>query len=102
MICCALLVGCQATDSPSETEIEADFIGIIENINGDQALVAIEEGSILTSGNQVMVDLSVAEKENFRTGDRIKVGYDGLVREYMPHGVNTLEVEKLDGERYAK
>lgn len=75
---------------------EATFIGTIEEINGDTALVAIEEGAILNSGSIVDIDLSVASDTTFEIGDKVRVGYDGIIRETYPLGINTIFVELLN------
>lgn len=84
------------TDERDNNETVVTFIGVIEEINGDMALVAIEEGEILKSGSLVDVDLSVSEDKEFKVGDRIKVAYDGDVMERHPLGINTSSVELLE------
>lgn len=90
IIVSVMLMGCHMMDT------EATFTGTIEEINGEQALVSIDEGDILLSGSEVMVDLSVADEKVFHAGDQIRVGYDGLVRESLPLGINTMFVEKVN------
>ena len=41
-------------------------------------------------------DLSVNEAETFRVGDKIKVGFDGTIKESNPAQINTLSVELVD------
>lgn len=72
---------------------EITFIGTIDELNGDQALVSIEEGEILRSGSKVDVNLSVASETSFKIGDKVKVGFDGDIRETFPLGINTTFVE---------
>lgn len=84
-----MMIGCSADDTPS-------FIGVIEEINGEQALVHIEEGEILASGNLVMVDLSKASGTSFAKGDRIEVQYGGEVRESYPLGIDTISVKLVE------
>lgn len=79
----------------SSDGVKATFVGTIEEIKGDSALVTVEEGDILRSGRSVYVDLSVNSKETFKVGDKIKVGYDGMVQESLPLGINTLSVRKI-------
>jgi len=100
LIITGFLFGCNASDGGDDVQgdnavSEATFTGVIEEINGDQALVAIEEGEILRSGDKVMVDLSAADDPTLQAGDRIRVGYDGEVRESYPLGINTVFVERV-------
>lgn len=74
---------------------ESSFIGTIKEINAGQSLVGIEEGEILASGDEVMVDLTVTDGETFDVGDRIQVGYEGPVQGKMPLGIHTVFVEKV-------
>ena len=95
-----MLVACGTTSDKKGAAKDGDssptFIGTIEEITDASALVSIEEGNILNSGTKVMVDLSVAEGLTFNEGDRIKVTYDGIVRESHPLGINTVKVELLE------
>lgn len=84
-----LLIGCNSKDDV------VSFTGTIKEINNQQAIVFIEEGEILHSGNQVSVDLSVS-KQTFQVGDHIRVTYDGEVRESFPLGINTVSVEVIN------
>lgn len=88
--------GNENEDTSIGTVAEATFIGTIEEINGDNALVSIEEGEILNSGNKVDVNLSVASDTTFEIGDKVRVGYDGHIREIFPLGINTTFVELID------
>lgn len=72
---------------------ESTFTGIIEEINGDNAIVSIEKGDILNSGSKASVNLSVASDTTFEVGDKVKVGFNGDVREIFPLGINTTFVE---------
>ena len=84
-------MGCTPID-----ETEASFIGTIDEINDGLALVTIEEGDILASGNLVSVPLPSEEDETFDVGDTIRVGYEGGVRESHPLQINTTFVEKTE------
>jgi hypothetical protein len=86
----SLLFGCNSEG------VQATFIGTIEEINGNSALVDVEEGDILNSGRSVYVDLSVNSEATFEVGDKIKVGYDGMVRESSPLGIDTLSVQLVE------
>ena len=97
------LVACNADNHTSheDSSISTDpttviFDGTIEEINGDSALVATDDGEILRSGDKVTVDLSSAPDEIFEIGDNIRVEYDGTIRESYPLQVNTLSIQKLD------
>lgn len=85
-----VLLGCQSSDP------EFSFTGVIEELHGDGAIVLIEEGEILASGDRVSVNLAVAEELTFEVGDRIKVGYSGPVQEKYPLGIQTESVEKIE------
>lgn len=74
---------------------EETFIGTIEEINGDNALVAVEKGAILSSGSKVDVNLSMARETTFEIGDKVRVGYDE-VRKRFPLGINTIFVELVE------
>ena len=71
------------------------FVGTIETIENDNALVKIEEGEILKSGDKASVDLSVARDTTFQVGDKIKVGY-GYVGERYPLYIETKSVKLID------
>ena len=97
------LVACNADNytSHEDSSISTDpttvtFDGTIEEINGDSVLVAIDTGEILRSGDKVTVDLSSAPDEIFEIGDKIRVEYDGTIRESYPLQVDTLSIQKLD------
>lgn len=87
------LVGCNLSE---ENQADASFTGTIAEINDDSALIDIEEGEIRNSGNQVIVDLSIVEDEEFAVGDKVRVGYNGGVMESYPLQITTAFVEKVD------
>jgi len=72
-----------------------EFIGIIELIENDHAMVKIEEGDILKSGDKASVDLSVAQNTTFQVGDKIKVRY-GNVGERYPLYIETKSVKLIN------
>lgn len=72
------------------------FTGTIEEIYGDIANVYIVEGSDISTGGRVTVDLSVNSEVTFEVGDRIGVTYDGWVGESSPLSIKTLSVELLE------
>lgn len=69
-----------------------NFGGTIEDIDGDTAIVKIEEGEILKSGDKAVVDLSVVRNHDFQIGDKVKVEY-GYVRESSPLKIDTIYVK---------
>lgn len=84
------IMSCISSDN---IQADATFTGTIAEITEETALVDIEEGVILNSGTQVIVDLSVAE-EDFEVGDHVQVGYTGEAMESDPLQITTLFVEK--------
>ena len=75
----------------------ATFIGIIEEIYGQkEGLINVEEGGILQSSSKVWVDLSVNPSETYQVGDKVKVGYDGEIKESYPAQIKTLSVERVE------
>lgn len=66
-----------------------------EEINGQSALIAIDNGQILSSGDKVIVDLLDTSEDSFECGDLVRVGYDGSVRESYPLQIDTLTLEKI-------
>lgn len=78
--------------------IESVFTGTIEEIYSEtSALIVVDSGNILRSSDKVTVDLTKASEEvTFEVGDKIKVRYDGEVRESYPAQINTISVEKIE------
>lgn len=66
----------------------------LNNLN--MALVEIEEGAILSSGDQVHIPLSIDDVDNFEVGDQVRIGYDGSVMESYPLQINMTFIEKVD------
>ncbi|ALX47669.1 DUF3221 domain-containing protein [Lentibacillus amyloliquefaciens] len=94
-----LLSACSSSngDKTEGNETKETFTGTIEKITDQNvAIVTIEEGKILKSGREVSVNLSVANDTTFQIGDKIRVGYDGKVRESYPLGINTTFVELIN------
>jgi hypothetical protein len=94
-------IGCsnstdRGTEETNEIKTESSsFIGTIKEINGNTALVS----AIVLEGNpegDVFVDLSVNSDEKFQIGDKVKVGFDGTIKESNPAQINTLSVELVD------
>jgi hypothetical protein len=93
MIGC-LLAACQTNESmDKKDEVPVSFEGTIEEILENRAIVQVEKGKLT---GRVFVDLSVNETETFRVGDRIKVDYDGQVRESDPAQITTLSVKGIE------
>lgn len=44
----------------------------------------------------INIDLAVNPNEAFQIGDKVRVGYDGMIRETAPLGVTTLTVKKVE------
>ena len=83
-----------ACSSKTDNKGEAIFLGEIESIDRQMAIVKIEEGeSILRSGDRVSVDLLVASDIEFAISDKIKVKHSGEVMEKYSLGINTISVE---------
>jgi len=78
--------------------IEKDsFIGVIEQIENDNAFITIKEGEIMRSGNEVVIDLSVAKEEAFLVGDWVDVEYDvHTVQESHPLGIDPIAVQRVE------
>lgn len=93
-----IIAGCSNSPNKSiedyvpKTEI-FNFTGTIKEITRNTALVnaKIEDGVV-----DVLVDLSVNNQETFAVGDKIKVGYDGIIKESNPAQINTLSVELIE------
>lgn len=85
-----LLAACSST-----TEDGHSFTGTIEEISDQSAIVWIEEGDILASGDRATVNLAAATEETtFEVGDTIIVTYSGPVGESYPLTITTESVEK--------
>lgn len=61
------------------------FTGTIKELYGSTAMVAIDDGQdIRRSGDQVLIRLNEEQQAVAKTGDRVRVAYDGLVQETAP------------------
>lgn len=75
-----------------------NFTGTIKEINEQSANISVDEGEdIINSGDLVTVTLSINEDVEFKVGDRVRVRYDGDVRETYPLGINTIFIEIIEG-----
>ncbi|HZH58409.1 MAG TPA: DUF3221 domain-containing protein [Metabacillus sp.] len=94
------IVGCSNSTDRSEEKNEiktesSSFIGPIKEINGNSALVSAKVFEGNPEGD-LFVDLSVNNDETFQVGDKVKVGFDGTIKESNPAQINTLSVELVD------
>ncbi len=84
-----------STDAPtiSAEGSVAVFRGIIEEISDDTAIVIPNDSEehILSSGDKVTVNLSVADNK-FVVGDEVVVYYTGEIMESYPLQINTVDV----------
>ncbi len=84
-------------------EITGSFIGVIEEIDGNNAIVIPNEGEeIRASGDKVSIVL--ADNHEFVIGNEVSVFYDGDIMESYPLQVNTILVEKYqeNNENYSE
>ena len=78
-----------------EIDVKATFVGTIQEITGDSAIIdaAHEDGKTI---GQISIDLAVNPNETFQIGDKVRIGYDGTIMESAPLQVITLTVEKVE------
>lgn len=92
-----LLIACNNTDNkPITSDVTSTFTETITEIYDQTALVHIVEGEITKSGSRVHMDLSKNSETTFHVGDKVKVGYDGEVRESDPLQINVVFIEKVE------
>ncbi|MEC2072469.1 hypothetical protein [Alkalihalophilus marmarensis] len=92
-----LLTVCLLAACSNEDQMQnAAFTGTIESIHNDSAIIAIEEGEILSSGDKVGVNLAVNEEDMFAVGDQVVVEYDGAVMESYPLQVHTISIKLIN------
>lgn len=71
------------------------FTGIIKELYGSMALVAIDDGQDI-SGNQAFIRLNEEQQDMAKVEDRVRVTYDGLIQETDPLQIpNQIKVEFL-------
>ena len=63
------------------------FRATIEEIHGNQAIVVDEKGGL------IKVYLSVNRFVTFQVGDKVLVGYNGVMQESSPAQIRTLSVD---------
>ena len=95
------IVGCSNSIDRSEeknNEVKTEtssFTGTIKTINGNSAIVSAKVFEGNPEGD-VFVDLSVNNDETFQVRDKVKVGFDGIIKESNPARINTMSVELVD------
>lgn len=95
------IIGCSnSIASSEENEIKTEsssFTGTIKEINDNRALVSakVYEGN---PESDVFIDLSVNNAETFQVGDKVKVEFEGIIKESNPAQINTLSVVLVDWE----
>jgi|SRR5699024_10857190 len=95
------IVGCSNSIDTSQEENDeiktknSSFTGTIKEIIGNRALVSAKIFEDNPEGD-VFVDLSVNNTQTFKVGDKVKVGFDGTIKESNPAQINTLSVELVD------
>jgi len=80
----------------SNSKIKATFIGVIEEINGRRAVVYVNKTENSPISGIIYVNLAKNPDETFRVGDKIKVGYDGTIRDSAPIEVATITVKLVE------
>lgn len=78
--------------SDISTENYDFFSGVIEEINGDKALVYITNGEILLSGRKVYIDI---KNTDFTSGNFVHVLYSGQIKESSPLQIDQISVYKI-------
>lgn len=96
-----LMTGCNSVAEPSDGKTAVtiyEFTGIIEEIFEDQAIVLTSFGGNDSVG-RVVVDLSVNPDDLFIVGEKIKVEFDGIVKESNPGQIHTIAVEHVEKDQ---
>ncbi|WP_397538158.1 hypothetical protein [Rummeliibacillus pycnus] len=89
LLCCFLIF------KYTESEVKATFTGVIEEINGQTAIVYVteEDDKDNVVSGIIYVNLAKNPDVTFQVGDKVKVGYDGTIRDTAPIGITTLTIE---------
>lgn len=74
---------------------KSSFVGVIEELNGQIAIVRAEEGDAMNSG-EVAVNLAANKGGKLEIGDRVEVVFDGDIMESYPLQIKTLSVKRLE------
>ncbi|ASV67037.1 hypothetical protein MKX67_03515 [Cytobacillus sp. FSL W7-1323] len=93
IVVASLLFACGSENL--EKDVKATFVGTIQEFTGDSAIIDAAEVDGKTLG-QISINLAVNPNETFQIGDRVRVGYDGMIMESAPAQINTLTVEKVE------
>ncbi|MFE6169399.1 hypothetical protein ABE042_04380 [Viridibacillus arvi] len=80
----------------SESEVKATFTGVIEEINEQGAVVYVTDDEDNAVSGIIAVNLAKNPDQTFQVGDKVKVGYDGTMRDTAPIGITTLTVELVE------
>lgn len=87
-----LLTGCSRPMNMNTVLDEANFTGIVEEVNNQSVLVRVNENEEeIKSSDLIKVSLDVEIKDsmkNFSIGDEVCVYYDGNIAESYPAQVN--------------
>ena len=76
---------------------KAAYTGTILETDGISALILIDEGCpIRRSGDRVYASIKKYPPKTFSVGDRVEVGYDGVVFESYPLQAGADYVKKID------
>lgn len=80
-----------ATEGPNTSEA-VHFKGVIDSIDGNEAIVTPDEGEdIRSSGDAVVVYIADYSK-SLKVGDSVTIYYDGTVMESYPLQINVLGI----------
>jgi len=91
LLCCSLIFIYN-----SNSKVKATFIGVIEEINGRGAVVYVNKTEESPVSGIIYINLTKNPDETFKVGDKVKVGYDGTIRDAAPIEVTTLTVELVE------
>ncbi|MGF9976821.1 hypothetical protein ABE042_10340 [Viridibacillus arvi] len=80
----------------SESKVKATFTGVIEEINEQGAVVYVTDDEDNAISGIIAVNLAKNPDQTFQVGDKVKVGYDGTMRDTAPIGITTLTVELVE------
>ena len=97
VVMCLGLAACGSQDTGKVPEGSGapdmvQFKGIIESIDGNEAIVTPDEGEdILSSGDAVRVNIADYSKP-LKAGDAVTIYYDGIIMESYPLQINVLGI----------
>jgi len=92
---CSIVIASLLFACGTENLEKATFVGTIQEITGDRAIIDAAEEDGKTLG-QIRINLAVNPNETFQIGDRVRVGYDGMIMESAPAEIKTLSVKKIE------